>query len=451
MAIQSKNFQDLFVEMYPELIPGEDTFITKSVTFVVTENCQFNCSYCYQTNKSKKSMSLETAKKIIDTIFDDFADTESETKIFDDRDTKAIILEFIGGEPFLKIDLIDEITEYYKWKAVSVGRYDLAINYMLSTTTNGGLALQPKVLDFIEKNKERFSVSITIDGNKELHDTCRRLAKDGGPTYDLVEKAVKHYRDNFGLKTTKLTLAPENIEYLTDALENLWDLGIYDVHANTVYENVWENKHAIVFYEQLKNVANYLLEDENFKFYAVSLFDESIGQPMPETDNNNWCGGTGKMLAFDVRGVAYPCLRYMEYCTEKDSTEFILGDAENGLLKTDCHSCAFSGLEEITRRSQSTDECFYCPVASGCGWCSAYNYEETGSANKRVTYICPMHKVRTLANAYYFNSLSLIDKNTQPFKINLPEQDALSFITKEEYDSLKALEKEAFEKRSINL
>ena len=62
-------------------------------------------------------------------------------------------------------------------------------------------------------------------------------------------------------------------------------------------------------------------------------------------------------------------------------------------------------LDCITRRSQSTDECFNCPIAGGCAWCSAYNYQITGTPDKRVTYICVMHKARVLANEYYWHLL----------------------------------------------
>ena len=57
----------------------------------------------------------------------------------------------------------------------------------------------------------------------------------------------------------------------------------------------------------------------------------------------------------------------------------------------------------MTRCSQSTDECINCPIAAGCAWCSAYNYEYFGELNKRATFICIMHKARALANVYFWN------------------------------------------------
>ena len=81
------------------------------------------------------------------------------------------------------------------------------------------------------------------------------------------------------------------------------------------------------------------------------------------------------------------------------------GQVGKGLVTDIIEKNNFELISNITRRSQSTDECFYCPIAKGCAWCSAYNYEEFGTPNKRATYICIMHKARALANVYYWNKL----------------------------------------------
>ena len=93
-------------------------------------------------------------------------------------------------------------------------------------------------------------------------------------------------------------------------------------------------------------------------------------------------------------------------------------------------------LSNITRRSQSTDECFYCPVGSGCSWCSAYNYEEFGTPNKRATYICIMHKATSLANAYYYNKLYKTYNLSYRKPIYLPKDEAINIIGENEYNEL---------------
>ena len=65
-----------------------------TVTLCVTEACNLACKYCYMIHKNNfKEMSLETGKKIVDYILSD------EMPIDDD----SIVLEFIGGEPTIRI------------------------------------------------------------------------------------------------------------------------------------------------------------------------------------------------------------------------------------------------------------------------------------------------------------------------------------------------------------
>lgn len=140
------------------------------------------------------------------------------------------------------------------------------------------------------------------------------------------------------------------------------------------------------------------------------------------------------MIAVDCKGKIYPCLRYMETSSNKNFPKFIIGDIENGINILPEHKSRIECMQCITRKSQSTPECFNCPISSGCGWCSAYNYEEFGTPNKRATYICDMHKARVLANAYYWN------RRGKKFILNCPKEWALEIIDENEYNKLKMME-----------
>lgn len=87
----------------------------------------------------------------------------------------------------------------------------------------------------------------------------------------------------------------------------------------------------------------------------------------------------------------YPCIRYMESSLGNDVPSVLVGDLKCGLCGNNCYKKNWDDLVAVTRRSQSDDECFYCPIAQGCGWCSAWNYQYTGSFNKRAKLNCIMH------------------------------------------------------------
>jgi uncharacterized protein len=434
---RNAQFQDVYPRLYPERI--KDGLAVKNVTFVVTKQCNLRCTYCYEQHKgSGGEMSLETAKKTIDMLFEN---DMNDSQYINSINANALILEFIGGEPLLEIDLIDDIVEYFKYKAVLLN-HRWAINYMLSMTTNGVLYLTDKVQDFIERNYGRISITITIDGNKELHDSCRKFP-DGSGSYDIVERSYRQYlkQDIGERKVTKLTISPDNIIYLNEAVIHLFNIGLNDVHANCVFEKGWTLDHAKVMYEQMKKLADYIINNGLEKDKTCSLFEEYIGKPMGEDDNENWCGGTGKMLAIDNTGNIYPCMRYIDFSLKEGTKPIVIGNINDGIGETEEYKNTIVELEAITRKSQSTDKCFDCPIASGCAWCSAYNYEETGTVNKRVTYICVMHKARCMANSYFWNTINKQREIKDRQEMNIPKDWALDIVSEEEYNMLIELSK----------
>lgn len=426
---QHRAFQEQYPKMYTEeaeyaLQHFEDAILTKNITFVVTENCNLRCTYCYECGKNQtKRMTKEVARKAVDTILDQ----TKLNKYIDFEKHKCPILEFIGGEPLLEIEIIDYIMDYFRYKT-TIMNHPWRDKYMISITSNGMLYDDPKVQKFILKNMGRLSISITIDGDKQLHDSCR-LTIDGNGSYDTVVKSVKHAIKQIGMKDTKVTFAPGNIRFINRSIKHLFDLGLTNIAANCVFENVWKKEDSIVFYDQLIQLADYMIDNEIYKYASVSIFDENIGRPMESADDRNWCGGDGQMLAIGTDGRLFPCIRFMQYSLSNPNTkEICIGDLDNG-VKDRKEIPMFDCLCSITRSSQSTKECMECPVAQGCAWCTGYNYDVFGTPNKRATFICPMHKARVLASYYYFNKLAEKEEDyTTDFKLYLPEED-INYIT----------------------
>lgn len=151
------------------------------------------------------------------------------------------------------------------------------------------------------------------------------------------------------------------------------------------------------------------------------------------------CGGTGAMLSVDWKGDLYPCIRYMESSLGTEVKPIIIGNVETGILATSEQKYCSDCLKCITRRSQSTDECWNCPIAAGCSWCSAYNYQCFGTADHRATFICIMHKARCLANSYYWNKRYRLNGENKRFKLYIPEDWALEIIDEKEWKFLNIL------------
>ena len=402
-----EDFTDKIARCYEKGMP-------KNITFQVTEDCNLRCTYCYQTHKTKNRMTFETAKKFIDKLLSGkFENYLNLSKSY------GFIFEFIGGEPLLEIELIDKITEYILSEMIRLHHPFLPVT-RFSMASNGTLYFDKRVQNYFQKYHNWLSFSISIDGNKALHDACR-VFPDGSGSYDLAMKAVKDWRAKGNFIGSKMTLAPANIQYASEAVISLLQNGYEDIHLNCVFEEGWTNELSKIYYEELIKIANYLLNN-NIET-AISVFNEDFYKPLPTEHDENWCGGDGRMIAVDWKGNIYPCLRFMPSSLGTDREPLIIGNVNDGLLKTKKQCEVNDCLKCLTRRSQSSDECFNCPVAAGCSWCTAYNYQVFGTPNKRATFICDMHKAEAKANVYFWN------KYYKKYKINKNFTDYLERVS----------------------
>ena len=434
-----REYSDIIAKLYPYSYNKEiykNKIQTPSITFQVTDACNLCCSYCYQINKGHHVMPLEVAQKFIDLLLENNENTQ---QYLDTRACDAVILDFIGGEPLLEINLIDQILDYFIKRIIETD-HPWQYNWRVSMSSNGTLYFNPEVQKFMDKWMDHLSFNVSIDGNKQLHDSCR-VFPDGSGSYDMAMAAVRHYVDiRHGFMGSKMTLAPENINYTYEAVKGLIEEGYTEINLNCIFEKGWTNEHATILYNQLKELANYILDNNLEDELEISMFEESFFRPKERNDTQNWCGGNGAMIAVDWKGDIYPCIRYMESSLGESVPPVIIGNVDTGII-TDakCKAC-IEKLKSINRINQSTEECINCPIAEGCAWCQAYNYQDSGDFCHRATYICCMHKARALANCYFWNLKYWKNNENKRMKLWLPDEDALKIIPEEELDLLKALQ-----------
>ena len=367
--------------------------MAKNITFIVTKDCQLACKYCYLIGKNdKERMSWDIAKKAIDYILT----YENEFR------QRSVIWDFIGGEPFLEIDLIDKICDYLKTEMFRLNHHWFN-SYRFSFSTNGINYDSPKVQHFIEKNHEHLSIGITIDGTQRKHDLNRIWKgekKERGSYVDVVRN-IPLWLSQFPSGATKVTISSDDIQYIKESVLHLYSLGIKEVNINVVFEDVWKDGDDEKFENQLISLADEIIDNGLYHDYTCSFFAEHIGKPMdPINDNGNWCGA-GKMLAVDAAGNFYPCTRFAAYSL-RDKEPIIIGNVNDGIDKN-----LLRPFLTLDRTTQSPQKCIDCEVASGCAWCQGENYDaaESDTIFQRSTAICKMHKARVRANNYYWNKL----------------------------------------------
>jgi uncharacterized protein len=372
--------------------------VAKNITFIVTKDCQLACKYCYLVGKNdKERMSWDVAKAAIDYILSRETDFKE----------KSVVWDFIGGEPFLEIDLIDKICDYLKLEMYRLGHHWFD-SYRFSFSSNGINYDNAKVQEFIKKNHNHLSIGITIDGTKRKHNLNRiwKGQTPGRGSYDDVVRNIPLWLSQFPGGATKVTISSNDIPYIKESVLHLYSLGIKEVNINVVFEDVWKTGDDSLFEMQLMQLADAIIDNELYTDFACSFFAEYIGKPLDSSDNSNWCGA-GKMLAIDAQGNFYPCTRFAAYSL-RSKKPIIIGNIYTGIDKNKLRP-----FLTLDRTTQSPQKCLDCQIASGCAWCQGENYDSAESETifQRSTAICAMHKARVRANNYYWHKLRMKEKS----------------------------------------
>lgn len=130
------------------------------LTIAITRACNFDCSYCYEGNRSGLPMSAEIEEKLIQFI-----------RRFK---TQKLGITWYGGEPLLAFDRIESIDRKLK---------ELGKEYTASMVTNGYLLTGQIIGKLNDLNIKM--IQITLDGNKETHDS-RRYLKSRKGTFEKI-------------------------------------------------------------------------------------------------------------------------------------------------------------------------------------------------------------------------------------------------------------------------
>lgn len=185
----------------------------KNIIVNVSDRCNYSCKYCYIGERFDKPAKV-ISDSTIDTLFEKIKDM--------DLDSVGFIWH--GGEPLLAgFDFFKNIVE----KEKSLGK-----PVRNSVQTNGSL-LDEKILDLFQENN--FSIGISLDGPKDLHDLVRSKTNGVG-TFEEVTDAFKRLQarnyQNWGVITvlTQLHAGRE-----IDLYNTYKALGVSSVRINPLF------------------------------------------------------------------------------------------------------------------------------------------------------------------------------------------------------------------------
>lgn len=146
-----------------------------NLIIMTTGQCNFRCRYCYE-DFQQTGMTIEVQKRVLKCIQRQF------------NDFTKISIEWFGGEPLVEKNVIENIMRGVD--KISTAR---KVSYRSGITTNGYL-LTPAVFEKLYSMKI-FSYQVTLDGDKQEHDS-QRVLSDGTGTFDRIVENLRYIREN---------------------------------------------------------------------------------------------------------------------------------------------------------------------------------------------------------------------------------------------------------------
>ena len=312
--------------------------------------CNMHCQYCFYCDEMVKRqqqlygfMSEETLKNIIHkTMF---------------QAEHQITYAYQGGEPTLRgIDFFRKAVELQK-------KYNHNHLQVFNALQTNGYALNEEWCKFFKEND--FLIGVSVDGTKEIHDTYRRSAGKGEPTYDVIMRHIE-LLDKYQVDYNILTVVTEKTAH----------------HAKEIYEYYrkmgWNFQQYIECMDPLgaEEPTEYSLKPETLGHFLTELFDlwyqdylrgkqpyirkfENyigilVGCRSEACDQRGECG---IQLVVEADGSAYPCDFFM-------LDDYKLGNFNEDRLPQMNQRRKEIGFVERSRKI--TQECRACPYYRVC-------------------------------------------------------------------------------------
>lgn len=215
----------------------ETDYQSMELTIALTNQCNFECIYCYQ-DKNKKEMETNTADALLQKI----------RMGLDNFPYKRVYIHYFGGEPLLNVNML-----LYLHEAIKNLCMEKDVKYVSFITTNGQM-LSTNLIKTIQFDY----IQLTFDGEGKVHD---KLRKSESFHFDdeirLLENILKNSQSCIILR---MNACEENRNEILPFYKYIFDTYGYErfqinlnrmikYHPNDPFEMLSQKDYAELFYE----------------------------------------------------------------------------------------------------------------------------------------------------------------------------------------------------------
>ena len=332
---------------------------TRNYFLILTDLCNFNCSYCVEKNIQKHTgkISQELIKKSINFIKSDI-ETNS---------IKFSRITLFGGEPLLALhNYTEELIDLNKWLLLNNIKKEFYI------VTNGSL-LTPKKIELLSQislNKIR----ITIDGLTENHNSNRPF-KGGAGSFDIIMKNLENLKAAPEIAVSiGINVDNNNIQDVYELIDMLGAIRNSGVNIDGINIKPIMNHYGKKSQANCGSTMTTLLDKKFFEnFKKLTLYSLNNHFKTPNVIGSTFCAmfTDGRDVAIGPDGNIYACPAAV------GNPDFITSEL-NGTKKLLYNKTYHDKLLDYP------EECLDCKYLPLClGGCPYEAYSQTGSIHNK--------------------------------------------------------------------
>lgn len=318
-------------------------------TLYMTTDCNFKCKYCYEDYHNHYHLNGKILMEALEFIMN----YEEKGKV---------LLDFLGGEPLLKKNLIYDAVDYIKTNYA-----DREVKYYI--TTNCSL-MDDEFIDFMKKYN--FTVRLSFDGDKKTHD-LNRVAKDGESCYEKILENIMKVKNSGLNSSVRMTVTENTIPHMFENICFLHKNGLDNICMIMDICLRISDKLEAEFKKQVQQITKYYLDEaEAGRPFTIDQFDGKMFN-MICNFGNHFCmcdAGLGNFKIFP-NGQIYPC----GFLTNNE--KYSIGNIWDGV---DIRKAKLIALSNFDKTDPKCKECKIRDFCHGMK-CGYMNFVNTGKIN----------------------------------------------------------------------
>jgi uncharacterized protein len=325
---------------------------------ILTNKCNLKCIYCYADGGSYHQKLGEM----------DFVIVQKTIKFFYSKYKYIHQISFFGGEPLIKIDLIEQscayINSYCKKNEIPLPIYSMVTNATL---------MDDKAIEII--SKYNIHINVSLDGPKEFNDTQRIFVEGNKSVFDLVDKNISKLRkkQSFSIESTCSNHIDEfgyTFKDIQDYFRNRYSISRVNVSAAIIVDKVDDrlklSNNEYVGNSTLAMVKKFFNQKE---FVFNDLIIRLLNTYFTNYYCSTFCDAGITQFSIWMNGDVYPCQLFLGKEDYKlgnidELNDKVLNEFKNKQLKNfdKCKKCGYIRFCQtcLRRRDEIKESTEYC-------------------------------------------------------------------------------------------